>query len=305
MAVVIVSYNTRDHLRACLETIPRAEASEVIVVDNASTDGSPEMVRAAFPWVRLIESSGNSGYGAAANLGMAACRSPYVLLLNGDTRLAPGALHTLSTYLDRHPCAAIVGPRLVNLNGSLQASCYPFPTPLAIFLEESTLGRFVRFVPVLRDRYLRSWTYDESRQVPWALGAAFALRRDAVEGVGGFDESFFLYYEEVDLCLRLRLTGWDVHFTPDTTVTHVGGASSDQRRAEMSVQWFLSVRRFYRLHYSRLRMIQVMLVVKSIVLARLIRDVIKLRLTRYANERAALIEQSTAWRNILSGRVGG
>jgi hypothetical protein len=304
MAVVIVSYNTRDHLRACLETIPFAEASEVVVVDNASTDGSSEMVRTDFPWVRLLVSSTNSGYSAAANQGMAACLAPYVLLLNGDTRLAPGALQALSNYLDRHPRAAVVGPRLVNLNGSLQASCYPFPTPFYIFLEESTLGRFVRFVPVLRNRYLRTWAYNDSRRVPWALGAALALRHEVVDDAGGFDESFFLYYEEVDLCLRLRSAGWEVHFTPITTVTHVGGASSDQRRAEMSVQWFLSVRRFYRLHYSRIQTIEVIIVAKSIVLARLIRDSIKLRLTRCAAEQAGLAERAIAWRKILLGRVG-
>jgi GT2 family glycosyltransferase len=304
MAVVIVSYNTRDHLHACLETIPFAEASEVIVVDNASTDGSSEMVRAEFPWVRLIVSSTNSGYGSAANQGMAACLAPYVLLLNGDTRLAPGALHSLSQYLDRHPRAAVVGPRLVNVNGSLQASCYPFPTPLSIFLEESTLGRFVRFVPILRDRYLRTWAYNDSQRVPWALGAALALRREAVDDAAGFDESFFLYYEEVDLCLRLWSAGWEVHFTPVTTVTHVGGASSDQRRTEMSVEWYRSVRRFYRLHYSWIRTIEVIVVVKSIVLARLIRDSLKLRLTTCANEKPELAERANAWRKILSGRVG-
>jgi GT2 family glycosyltransferase len=303
MAVVIVNYNTRDHLCACLEAIGSNEASEVVVVDNASTDGSPEMVRANYPWVRLIASSTNAGYGAAANVGMAACHAPYVLLLNGDTRVTPGAVHSLSSYLDLHPRAAVIGPRLVNLNGDLQASCYPFPTPLYVFLEESTLGQLIRFVPVLRHRYLRTWSYNHSRRVPWVLGAALAIRRKAVDDAGGFDESFFLYYEEVDLCLRLHSAGWEVHFAPITTVTHVGGASSNQRRTETIVQWFLSIQRFYCLHYSRIQTIELIVVAKIIVLARLIRDSIRLRLDRSASEQAGIGERVIAWREILSGRA--
>lgn len=302
MAVVIVSYNTCDHLRSCLETISFDEASEVVVIDNASADGSADMVRADFPWVRLIMSNTNFGYGAAANLGIAACEAPYVLLLNGDTQLAPDALEQLSAYLDRHSRAAAIGPRLVNLNGSLQASCYHFPTPLYLFLEESAVWRFIRFVPIVRNRYLRTWAYDDSRRVPWALGAALALRRQALDEIDGFDESFFLYYEEVDLCLRLGSAGWEVHFTPVTTVTHVGGASSDQCRGEASVQWFLSVRHFYRVHYSRIQTVEMNVVAKSIVLTRLFRDSIKLRLARDSTDQSALAERVLAWRRILSFR---
>src|SRR3954449_5701176 len=141
MDVAIVNYNTHEQLRACLMTIPACEAGAVLVVNNASTDGSVEMLRAEYPWVRLIINQANRGYGAALNQAVASCAGEYVLLLNSDTCLAPGALAALSDYLDEHPRVALLGPRLHNLDGTLQASCYPFPTPLHLFLEESTLGR--------------------------------------------------------------------------------------------------------------------------------------------------------------------
>src|SRR5262245_26457705 len=127
IAVIIVNYNTCEHLRACLETVLAEAPSEVIVVDNASSDDSAQMVRAHYPWVVLCANKTNLGYGAASNQAIARCTAKHVLLLNSDTLLPVGALQALSTYLDRHPRAAIVGPRLVNSDGTLQASCYPFP----------------------------------------------------------------------------------------------------------------------------------------------------------------------------------
>ncbi|HEX3128319.1 MAG TPA: glycosyltransferase family 2 protein, partial [Thermoanaerobaculia bacterium] len=135
LAVVVVNHNTRDLLRSCLETV-RAEAAEdiaeVVVVDNASTDGSPEMVRTGFPEVRVLANRHNPGYGAGANQGIAACRAPYILLLNSDTRLGGGSVAALTDWLDRHPRAAVVGPRLVNPDGTLQSSCFPELTPFNV-----------------------------------------------------------------------------------------------------------------------------------------------------------------------------
>src|SRR5690349_20849192 len=135
MSIIIVNYNTREHLVRCLESLPPRSHYEVIVVDNGSTDGSVEWVREVRSDVVLVLPEGNVGYGGGANAGIAVSRAPYVLLLNSDTIVSPSAVEALTTYLDTNPRIAVVGPRLRNADGSLQPSCYPFPTPLHIFLE--------------------------------------------------------------------------------------------------------------------------------------------------------------------------
>jgi GT2 family glycosyltransferase len=259
------------------------------------------MVRAEYPWVRLHANQTNFGYGAAANQAIASCTAEYVLLLNSDTLLQPGALQALSTYLELHPYAAIVGPRLVNPDGTLQASCHPFPTPLNTLLVNTTLGRLIGYAPVLRNYYLSTWPHTCARRVPWVKGAALAIRRKAFETVNGFDESFFMYYEEVDLCYRLHAAGWQVHFAPVTTVVHAGGASTKQYRTAMAVQNFASAMRFYQQHYSGIRLAELVVLLKSIILARWIIDSVRLHITRDTRARAAIAEDVVAWRRVLCG----
>ena len=300
MDIAIINHNTCAQLQACLTTIRPERASQVVVVDNISTDGSVNMVQGNFPWVTLFANSTNPGYGAAANQAIAASQGRYVLLLNSDTRLNPLTLSALSAYLDEHPTAAIVGPRLLNIDGSLQPSCYSFPTPYHVFLEETTLVRLIRFVPGLRNTFQRTWAHHQSRVVDWVLGAAIAIRRTAFDAVGGFDESFFLYAEEVDLAYRLRAAGWETHFTPDATVVHIGGVSTQQRRAEMAVQFYRSLVHFYVRHYSSWRLTQLVIIMKSIVLARWLRDKVRQRFTNESQQRIRTLENLDAWRKILS-----
>jgi GT2 family glycosyltransferase len=299
VAVVIVNHNTRNHLKACLASVRAERPTEIVVVDNASEDGSGPMVRAEFPEVTLYTNATNPGFGAAANQAIARISLPYVLLLNSDTRLQTGVLMKLSTYLDQHSRAAIVGPRLLYPNGSLQPSCFPFPTPLHIFLEESNLGPLIRYIPVLRDHYLRTWPHTYDRVVPWLMGGAIALRREAYEAVGGFDPSFFLYCEEVDLCYRLQQAGWQVHFTTAATIEHVGGASTSRKRAEMHHQFYASKLRYSRLHLTRPRQLASVVIIKSAMLAKLIRDNVRLRLRPAVQRRALLLEDIAIWRRVL------
>jgi GT2 family glycosyltransferase len=306
IAVAIVNYNTREHLRACLASVRLERPREVVVVDNASSDGSAEMVRAQYPSVRLRANERNLGYGAAANQAVGCCTAEYVLLLNSDTLLQPGALKALSDYLAQHACAAIVGPRLVDPDGTLQASCYPFPTPLNTFLENSTmaifLGRLIRrHIPLLRNSYLRTWPHNAARVVPWIKGAALAIRRTAFDAVGGFDESYFMYFEDADLCYRLNAAGWQVHFAPVTTVVHVGGASTMQWRTEMAVQLLASTMRFYRRHSSALGLAGAVVIVKGLMLARIISDTARLSITRDTSMRARVAANIAAWQRVLLG----
>ncbi len=306
IAVAIVNHNTRDHLRECLATVQLEAPPEVVVVDNASWDGSAEMVRAQYPSVTLRANKTNLGYGAAANQAFVSCTAQHVLLLNGDTLLQPGALAALSGYLARHRRAAIVGPRLVDPDGTLQASCYPFPTPLNTLLENSTtavvLGRLIRrYIPIVRNSYLRTWPHRSARVVPWVKGAAMAVRREAFDAVGGFDESYFMYFEDADLCYRLNAADWQVHFAPVTTVVHIGGASTRQWGPEMGVRLLASTIQFYRQHASGLRIAEVVLIVKSLMLARWISGGIRLCLTRDACKRAEIAAEMGACRVVVLG----
>ena len=305
-AVAIVNYNTCEHLRACLATVIAAAPSEVVVVDNASSDDSAAMVETEYPHVMLQVNKTNVGYGAAANQAIACCRAKYVLLLNPDTLLRPDTLVALNRYLDQNPWAALVGPRLVEADGTLQASCYPFPTPLDTFLENSTIAVFLgrrirRYVPGLRNLYLRTWAHDHPRIVPWIKGAVLAVRRTAFDAVGGFDESYFMYFEDADLCYRLNAAGWQMHFTPETTVMHVGGSSTRQCRAEMSVRLLASTLQFYQRHASRLRLAEAVLVVKALMLARWITGTARRYLTRDSAKRAEIAGDAAACRRVLFG----
>lgn len=306
IAVVIINYNTCQELQACLGSIKPEEAGEVVVVDNNSSDGSVEMVRSKYPWVMLHANRTNLGYGAGANQAIAGCTTQYVLLLNSDTRLQPGALEALSRYLDQHPEAAIVGPRLVNSDGTLQASCYPFPGPLDTYLENSTcaifFGRLIRrYVPGIRRLYWRTWSHDSARIVPWVKGASLAIRREAFDAVGGFDESFFMYFEDADLCCRLKKAGWEIHFAPVTTIVHVGGASTEQVRADMAVQLLHSTRLFYQRHRSRFSIGITTLILKGLMLAKWIGGTLRLPFTRDAQRRSAIEHTIAASKSVLLG----
>jgi GT2 family glycosyltransferase len=302
MAVAIVSFNAREYLERCLASV-RAEApSQTLVVDNGSTDGSIELVQSRHPWAELDVAPANRGYGAAANRALGRSAAPYVLLLNSDTILAPGALEALARYLDAHPRVAVVGPRLRNPDGSLQASCHPFLGTFQSFLEKTALARALARIPALRDRYLLVHSpHTRPRAVPWVLGAVLAVRRSAFEAVGGFDESFFMYAEEVDLCYRLHEANWEVHFAPVTDVVHVGGASTSQHRGTMVAQRTKSAMHFYRRHYSPARRAALLILIKTAAAARWLRDRIRLRATSDTGRRLWLAEDLAAWRRILLG----
>jgi N-acetylglucosaminyl-diphospho-decaprenol L-rhamnosyltransferase len=296
ISVAIVSYNSRDLLRDCLASIEAEPWEQVIVVDNLSSDGSIEMVRQEFAWVNLIVSKSNDGYGAAANLAVGLCPSEYVLLLNCDTVLQPGALMVLGKYLEMYPQVAIVGPQLMNVDGTRQVSCFDFPTPLHILQRETNLSRYI-------GRFSKNFSSDlsyESPQneqtVPWVLGAALAIRRDAFTDVGGFDETYFMYYEEVDLCYRLSRTGWQIHFVTDALVMHVGGSSTKHHRASMLKQHYKSLCHFYQQHYSNVRRVQLRFILSYLMLRNIVRDSIRAERT---TERQETADNLVVWKAIL------
>jgi GT2 family glycosyltransferase len=229
VSVVIVSFNTRDLLRECLNSLNARSAGlskEVFVVDNVSRDGSADMVASEFPDVHLIRSDTNLGFAAANNRALPLCTGRYVVLLNSDAFLHENAIQQAIRYMDATPQIGLGGARLVGRDGSWQPSARMFPSFLNDFLTLSGLsGRYPssRFF----GRFDRTWADpNEAADVDWVPGAFSIIRRDVLEKVGYFDEIFFLYYEEVDLCRRIKRAGFTIRYWPDVVVTHLGGESS-------------------------------------------------------------------------------
>ena len=295
VCVAVVNYNTRELLARCLETVRSEGAANVVVVDNASKDGSATYVRDRFPDVHVIDNNVNVGYGAAANQAMRHASRPFVLLLNADTEVQPGCVAALAMHAGRAPRAGIVAPAIVTTSGARESSYFPFPGTLDWLLENEPLAPLVRRLPPLKRRSVSFQPADRPRQVPWVMGCAMLLRREAVESMGGFDESYFMYYEEVDLCRRMADAGWEVHFTPEARVTHVGGASTSQYRTEMLIRHFQSTLQYYSRHYSGLRLGFWLTAMHVKRMALLARDSARLLKESDPVERRILEDQRKAW----------
>ena len=254
LSVVILSWNVHDLLGQCLRSATmgyRPLATETIVVDNASCDGSAEMVRAEFPHVRLIANTTNRGYAGGNNDGIAAATGRYVMVLNPDTRVLGEALATMVAYADAHPDVGALGPQLLNPDGSVQSSRRHFPT-LITGLFESTWLQPLAPPGVLRHYYVLDRTDDEIQEVDWVTGACLLVRREAIHQVGGLDEGFFMYSEELDWCRRIRQAGWKVVYLPTAQVMHYAGKSSDQVIAQRHIYFQTSKVRYFRKHHGEL-----------------------------------------------------
>lgn len=222
VSTIVVTLNGLPWVERSLES---AGGAELVVVDHGSTDGTVELVRERFPEARLIEQE-NRGFGAGSNAGMRVASGRYFLLLNSDAWLAEGALDRLVAFADAHPGAAVVGPRLLNPDGTLQRSVRGFPTPWRIATEYFFLRKLAPGSRALNAFYAGGFGHDRVYEADFVMGSCLLVRRAAVDEVGLFDEDFFMYSEEVDWCWRFRQAGWDVLFTPEAEAVHVGGATT-------------------------------------------------------------------------------
>lgn len=253
LSIIIVSWNVRDLLRSCLRSIERDRSPlslEVIVVDGASVDGSVAMVQADFPWVRLIARSDNVGFPKGNNLGIAAAAGRYLLLLNPDTELVAGALATLLSYSEQQPGVGVVGPQLLNPDGSVQSSRRRFPT-LVTALFESTWLQPLAPAAVLRRYYALDSPDDQTVDVDWLMGACLLVPRRVVDEVGELDEAYFMYSEELDWCRRIKATGRRVVYLPAAQVVHHQGKSSDQAVAARHISFQRAKLRYFRKYHGR------------------------------------------------------
>jgi GT2 family glycosyltransferase len=218
---------------------------EVIVLDNNSADGSPDMVEREFPWVHLIRSSRNLGFTGGQNQCIEARSAPHAFLLNSDTIVHRGAIKALLDYADSNPLAGIIGPKLLNLDGSLQFSCRRFPNPLAALFRNTPLGRLFPKNRYTRDYLMTDLPHNEVSEVDWVSGAALFARKEFIEKVGVLDNDFFMFSEDVDWCFRCWNAGFKVLYLPQAVITHVIGRSTDKAPNRMIGGFHRSMYRFY------------------------------------------------------------
>lgn len=242
VSIIIVAYNHADLLHATLRSViqhTQSIAYEVIVIDNASADPAIRTLDHTFPMIRLMRNERNAGFAAANNRGIATSCGRYVALLNPDTLLHDDALGTLVRWLDAHPNVGAVGPQLLMEDGQPQPYSYgAAPSPFYLVR---------RLMAHRRGAYLHDWHGREPQRVDWVAGTCMIVRRAAIEAVGGLDERFFLYFEDVDWGVRLNRAGWPVMFVPTVTITHLGGGSG---AASSSEPYDRSLVRFYAKQYG-------------------------------------------------------
>lgn len=255
LSIIIVCWNVRDELLNSLRSIltnPPNCAHEIIVIDNASRDSTVDAVRRQFPAVKLIANNENRGFAAANNQGLELAQGRYILLLNPDTIIKNNAIDTLLDYMEQNTDVGACSPRLVFEDGRTQKTvrCYPSYTGA---LHRHTFFKYLGiFKPAYNKWLMKDFSYNEPAEVEQVIGAALMMRKEVLDNVGPMDEkNFFMYYEEVDLCYRIKQTGWRVMFIPHAEIIHLAGRSSDQVPVEKTIMAMTSLLRFFKKHRSK------------------------------------------------------
>jgi len=252
LSIVIVNWNTRKLLRACLTSVYTQRCRfgfEVFVIDNASRDGSSQMVRRSFPQVQLIENVENLGFARACNQGLHCAQGRYVMLLNPDTCLLDDTFGVMVAFLDKHPDIGVLGPRIVNADGTVDARCARrLPTLSSELFEKTRLDRRYSRSRLFGTYLMTYWDHNDSRDVEALSGACLMVRREAVEQVGLLDESFFMYGEDIDWCYRNRQAGWRVFYYSNAKILHLGGQSTNLVSEDMGIEALWSLNHFFQKH---------------------------------------------------------
>ncbi|PIP17480.1 MAG: glycosyl transferase family 2 [Parcubacteria group bacterium CG23_combo_of_CG06-09_8_20_14_all_35_9] len=223
LSIIILNYKTKGLVKQCIKGIKLLNLEldyEIIVVDNASQDGVGQMIKEQFSEAKFIAGKVNRGYAAGNNLGIRRSKGKYIMILNPDITVLPQAIEKMFSFLESYPKAAVVGPKLINPDGSTQLSCYHFPSLLVPIYRRTPLGRLPFAKKILRWYQMMDWDHSKRRRVDWLLGACLMIRTSAIEKVGLMDERFFLYFEDIDWCRRFWQAGWEVYYIADAEMVH-------------------------------------------------------------------------------------
>lgn len=248
LSILICSWNTEDDLRLCLKSLELEHATanfEVLVIENNSADGSPQMVENEFPWVNLHKMPRNLGFTGGNNFGLEHRQAGAAMLLNSDTVVHPGAIRAILDYAEKHPEAGIVGPRLLNPDGSLQLSCRRFPNPVAALFRNTPLGKLFPNNRFTREYLMSDFNHSEVKEVDWVSGAALYASAAMIEAVGHLDPEYFMFCEDVDWCYQAWQKGFKVVYLPTAVITHAIGRSTDKAPNRMIGRFHRSMFRFY------------------------------------------------------------
>jgi GT2 family glycosyltransferase len=255
ISVVIVGWNAEHYLELCLESLAKApprRSMEVFVVDNASTDGSVEMIESKFPWVKLIKSSENLGFSRGNNVAIRQCQGRYVALVNPDVIVFPGCLDALADFLDKNPNAGNVGPRVLNPDMSMQSTCRRFPTLWNNFCSATGLSARFKNSKFFAGEHMFYFPHDRTLTVDVLVGCFSMIRREALDTVGLLDEGLFMYGDDVDWCRRARNAGWQMVFHPGGQAIHDRGKTTAPYPVRFAVAQQRSVLHYWTKHHSSL-----------------------------------------------------
>lgn len=251
LSVVVVNWNAKEYLPKCLASIYKEGLDiEVILVDNASTDGSEREARRLFPQIKFLQMGENRGYSAGCNAGIKSSRGEFIFILNPDTVVLPGALSQLIRFAKEHREAGIIGPQIIGFDGKIQMSCRRFPSYETGLFRGTFLERIMPKSRTLSRYLMSSWDHSSPRYVDWVSGAAMLLRRDFLREAGLFDETFYMYCEDVDMGMRAKEFGWKVMYCPYARILHRIGGSSDKKVVPMLVKFHLSHYLFFKKHWG-------------------------------------------------------
>ncbi len=255
VSIALVNWNTSELLRQCLDSVYRTAGDlrlEIIVVDNASEDGSPDVVAETYPDVELVRNRVNMGFAAGVNIAFKHSTAPYFLLLNTDTIVLDGALQGMLWFMETHAEAGVVGCRLLNCDGTLQRSCSRFPSAATELYDALYLSKLFPRSRVFGCYSMSWWDFDDVREVDFAGGSCLMVRRKAIEEIGLMDEGYFMYAEEADWCYRMWQHGWYVYYFPGAQILHLGGRSAAKFGSDVLLHLYISRHRFVLKHYGRL-----------------------------------------------------
>ena len=255
VSVIIINLNTRQLLEGCLRSVVADgdQTLEIIVIDNGSTDGSAEMVQSKFPRVRLVKNEHNQRFAKPNNEGMKMATGKYLFLLNSDTIVNRGAIHSLTSFLDAHPDAAACGPMLLYPDGRLQKSVKGFPTLWTHLCDMFFLDKLFPDTRLIGRGDQAYFDYERTQEVDHVMAAAFLVRRQVFSTIGGFDERFSIYYNDMDWCYRIKMNGWKIYYVHDATVIHYLGQTMGSLNRDFSYfeEQFNNTMFFYQKHYGR------------------------------------------------------